>query len=78
MRNGCVIACVIPALNEEAAIGKVIAEIPGWVDQVLVVDNGSTDATAKVAREAGAEVTSEPERGYGAACLAGLARIGNA
>ena len=65
---------VIPALNEEAAIGQVVRNLPrDLLDQVIVVDNGSTDATATVAWEAGAVVTSEPERGYGAACAAGVA-----
>ena len=65
---------VIPALNEEAAIGQVVRNLPrDLLDQVIVVDNGSTDATATVAWEAGAIVTSEPERGYGAACAAGVA-----
>jgi glycosyltransferase involved in cell wall biosynthesis len=65
---------VIPALNEEAAIGQVVRSLPrGLLDQVIVVDNGSTDDTATVAWEAGAIVTSEPERGYGAACAAGVA-----
>ncbi len=75
MRGGKRIAVVIPALNEAAAIGRVIEELPGWVDQVVVADNGSTDATAEIARAAGAEVVFEPEPGYGAACLAGIAAL---
>ena len=64
---------LIPALNEEKSIGRVLDAIPqAWVRQVVVVDNGSTDDTAGVARERGAEVVFEPQRGYGAACLAGL------
>ncbi len=58
--------CVlIPCLNEEAAIAQVVAEVREAVPQarILVVDNGSTDATAARAREAGAEVLSEPRRG---------------
>jgi hypothetical protein len=70
--HGWRIVTVIPALNEERAIGKVIANIPSWVAQVIVVDNGSTDATAGIARAAGATVIAEPRRGYGAACLAGI------
>ena len=66
---------VIPALNEERSIGKVIDAIPKWVTRVIVVDNGSKDATAKVAREHGATVVDQPERGYGAACLAGIAAV---
>ncbi|MBX3250747.1 MAG: glycosyltransferase family 2 protein [Myxococcales bacterium] len=67
---------VIPALNEEAALPVVLAEIPrGLVRRVVVADNGSTDRTAQVAREGGAEVVHEPERGYGAACLRALAHL---
>jgi glycosyltransferase involved in cell wall biosynthesis len=74
------VAMVIPALDEEAALPAVIAAIPragdGWrVGAVVVVDNGSRDCTAEVARAAGATVISEPRRGYGAACLAGLAHL---
>jgi glycosyltransferase involved in cell wall biosynthesis len=65
-------AVVIPALNEEASIGLVVGAVRSLVDSVIVVDNGSTDATAAVAQQAGAVVVSEPVRGYGAACLAGL------
>ena len=64
---------VIPARNEEAAIGQVLADIPRWVRCVYVVDNGSTDGTAEVARAGGACVLREEERGYGAACLRGVA-----
>ncbi|MBO6574659.1 MAG: glycosyltransferase family 2 protein [Rhodothermales bacterium] len=67
-------AVVIPALNEEASIGLVLADIPqGLVDVVVVVDNGSTDRTAEVAAEAGALLVREDRRGYGFACLAGIA-----
>jgi glycosyltransferase involved in cell wall biosynthesis len=75
MRAGRRIGVVIPALDEELAIGRVIADIPPWVDRIVVVDNGSTDRTAEVARGAGALVVHEPHRGYGAACLAGLAQV---
>lgn len=63
---------IIPALNEEEAIGRVIADIPRGVQRVWVVDNGSTDRTAEVAAAAGAQVLHQPERGYGAACLLGI------
>jgi glycosyltransferase involved in cell wall biosynthesis len=63
---------IIPALNEEKAIGRVIADIPRGVQQVWVVDNGSSDRTAEVAAAAGANVLHQPERGYGAACLLGI------
>lgn len=75
MREKSKVAVIIPALNEEAAIGGVVAAIPAWVDDIIVVDNGSTDATAAIAGEAGARVIREPKRGYGAACLAGLAAL---
>jgi hypothetical protein len=67
------VSVIIPALNEELAIGKVISSIPNWVDEIVVVDNGSTDCTARVAADCGARVVSERERGYGAACLKGIA-----
>jgi len=124
MYKGRHITVVIPALNEEASIGRVLDELSGLqacsncsrpdsndlnnsttsddhrpaqksvagsaletpptsdcnftsaipvVDQIIVGDNGSTDQTANIARKCGAIVTSEPERGYGAACLAALA-----
>jgi hypothetical protein len=72
------IAVVIPALDEEEAIGAVVAEIPAIVDDVIVVDNGSRDRTAEAARAAGARVVSEPRRGYGHACLAGIAAAAGA
>ena len=64
---------MIPALDEEEAIGLVLAEIPPVVSDVIVVNNGSRDRTAQVARAAGARVVDEPRRGYGQACLAGIA-----
>jgi glycosyltransferase involved in cell wall biosynthesis len=76
MRDGAVIAVVIPVLNEERAIGKVLAAIPRWVDDVVVVDNGSTDGTARVVRTKGARLVAEPVRGYGAACQAGIRALG--
>ena len=70
------VALIIPALNEEIALGKVLDALPrGLFARVIVADNGSTDQTAAVARERGAEVVSEPRRGYGRACLAGLAAL---
>jgi glycosyltransferase involved in cell wall biosynthesis len=66
-------AIIIPARDEELPLPGVIAEIPvGDVDAVIVVDNGSTDRTAEVARQAGASVVSEPRAGYGYACAAGV------
>lgn len=66
---------IIPALNEALSIGKVIAAIPQWVDEIIVVDNGSTDKTFEVAKEHGAKVIKEPRRGYGQACLTGMAAL---
>ncbi len=66
------VAVVIPALNEQEAIGDVLRCLPVPADQVTVVDNGSTDQTAERARAAGVRVVSEPRRGYGRACLAGI------
>ncbi len=64
---------VIPALDEARSVGRVVRSIPRPPARaILVVDNGSTDATAAEARRAGAWVVHEPERGYGAACLAGI------
>lgn len=72
---------VIPCLNEGDAIGGLVAEVlavaadpdlPVRIDRVLVVDNGSTDHTATSAAAAGAEIVSEPRRGYGRACLSGV------
>ena len=72
MRGGSKIAVVIPALDEENTVGRVVDAIPEWVDEIVVVDNGSTDSTAKVAAEKGARVVLEAKRGYGAACRAGV------
>jgi glycosyltransferase involved in cell wall biosynthesis len=70
---GARVVAVIPALDEEDAIGLVVSELPPAVHEVIVVDNGSRDRTAQVARAAGARVVHEPRRGYGRACLAGIA-----
>ncbi|GEM_PF-800299 len=68
------VVAVIPALDEEGAIGAVVRALPrDLVRRVVVVDNGSRDRTAASARAAGAEVVSEPRRGYGFACMAGVA-----
>lgn len=67
---------LIPALNEAGAIGLVLDAIPRpLVRNVVVCDNGSTDATVAIAREHGAIVVAEPRRGYGSACLRGLAAM---
>src|SRR5258708_3382699 len=67
------IAIVIPALNEEGAIHQLLGELPtDEAEWIIVVDNGSTDDTATVAKTGGALVASEPVRGYGRACLKGF------
>lgn len=67
------ILVIIPAFNEARAIGQVIGDIPsGLVDEVVVVNNASTDETEANARAAGATVVAEEQRGYGAACLRGI------
>lgn len=77
MRHGARVGVVIPALDEERAIARVIEDIPAWVDRIVVADNGSRDGTATVARLAGATVVREPRRGYGLACLAGMRALGD-
>jgi glycosyltransferase involved in cell wall biosynthesis len=70
------IAAVLPALNEEQALAQVLKDLPrSLFTSVIVADNGSTDRTAEVARAGGAQVVSEPRRGYGRACLAALAAL---
>ena len=68
---------IIPARNESAAISKVIGDIPDFVQEIIVVDNGSSDPTAEVAKNAGASVLHEPQKGYGHACLKGLDYLKN-
>ncbi len=75
MKAGQHIAVIIPALDEAASIAGVVGSLPDWVDVVVVVDNGSRDATAESARQAGAVVVTEDRRGYGAACPAGLGEV---
>lgn len=66
-------AVVIPARNEEASLSLVLDAIPAHlVDEVVVVDNASTDRTAEIARSRGASILFEPRPGYGAACLRGI------
>jgi glycosyltransferase involved in cell wall biosynthesis len=67
---------LIPALDEEKSLPLVLADIPRpLVRDIVVVDNGSRDRTAEVAHQHGARVVAEPRRGYGAACLRGLADL---
>lgn len=71
-----VVAVVIPCLNEEEPIAGVVRDVLAQgIDEVIVVDNGSTDQTAAVAAAAGARVVSQPLRGYGRACAAGIAAV---
>lgn len=67
---------IIPAFNEENGIGQVLKDIPsGLVEEVIVVNNASTDKTRLIAEKGGATVLTEPEKGYGRACLKGLSYI---
>lgn len=82
MYNGRVVGVVIPALNEAGSIAAVVEDLRRVrvansvaVDVLVVCDNGSTDDTAEIARQAGAQVVTEPQRGYGIACLTGLAAL---
>jgi glycosyltransferase involved in cell wall biosynthesis len=68
------VTAVIPCLNEEEGIREVLREVPSFVDEIIVVDNGSTDRTAAVAREMGARVVTELSRGYGRAYKSGFAQ----
>ncbi len=70
------IKVIIPAFNEQNAVGLVIEEIPtGLVQEIIVVDNGSTDNTCEIATKKGATVLRENKKGYGYACLRGIAHI---
>ena len=73
MKSNPKIVVIIPAVNEEDSIGKVVSEIPkDLVTDILVCNNGSTDNTKQVAEAAGAIVLDEPKPGYGWACLKGM------
>jgi len=87
MTMAITVAVIIPALNEAVAIPSVLGSLskvengsardgsPIEIDRVIVVDNGSNDGTAALAASAGATVLSEPRRGYGRACLTGIAAL---
>jgi hypothetical protein len=68
------VTVVIPCLNEEQGIQKVLRDLPPFVDEVIVVDNGSTDGTAAIAQKMGAHVITELHRGYGRAYKSGFSR----
>jgi glycosyltransferase involved in cell wall biosynthesis len=72
------VSVVIPTHNEAQAIGRVLADLPSYlVTEVIVVDSNSTDGTPDIARRMGAQVIQEPRRGYGRACLTGIANTEN-
>jgi glycosyltransferase involved in cell wall biosynthesis len=72
------VSVVVPTHNEAKSIGRVLAELPAEiVTEVLVVDSNSTDGTPEIASKMGARVLLEPRRGYGRACLTGLAAVNN-
>lgn len=78
------VVTIVPAMNEAKAIKLVVSGLldlkrssgEPWINEVIVCDNASTDATADCAREAGAKVVYEPISGYGQACLAGISKLG--
>lgn len=70
------VSVIIPTHNEAQAIGRVLTELPSdLVSEVIVVDSNSNDGTPEIARKMGARVVQEPRRGYGRACLTGLAHV---
>jgi glycosyltransferase involved in cell wall biosynthesis len=69
------ISVVIPCYNEEEGIARVIPSLPGSIDEIIIVDNNSTDRTAEVAKRLGVRVVFEARKGYGAAYKAGLAAV---
>jgi glycosyltransferase involved in cell wall biosynthesis len=72
------VSVIIPTHNEAQAIGRVLADLPSnLVTEIIVVDSNSTDGTPDLARKLGAQVIQEPRRGYGRACLTGLANAQN-
>ncbi len=72
------ISVIIPVFNERDSIGKVLDDIPNdLISEIVVVDNGSTDGSAEIAKIHGATVIFEPKQGYGAACLKGISYLKN-
>jgi glycosyltransferase involved in cell wall biosynthesis len=72
MYRGLSVSVVIPCFNEEHGIAAVLKSMPDYVDQVVVVDNNSTDETGRIAKDLGAEVIFETKKGYGNAYQAGF------
>lgn len=72
-----VIKVIIPAYNEEGSIAKVVHDVPKIVDEIIVVSNNSTDNTEENAKNAGATVLLEKQKGYGYACLKGMDYVSN-
>ncbi len=66
------VAVIIPARNEAKALPHILQDIPAWVDQIIVANNGSSDGTASIASSCGATVVNEQREGYGYACMAGI------
>lgn len=79
MSESCVrVSVIIPTHNEAQAIRRVLGDLPSeFVSEVIVVDSNSTDGTPEIAAEMGARVVREPRRGYGRACLTGVANANN-
>jgi len=78
MESKPIVDVIIPAFNEENSVGNVVNDIPKeWVREIIVVNNNSTDDTAINAKNAGALVLTEPNMGYGNACLKGMAHVAN-
>jgi len=76
MIAGRTVSLVIPAHNEEQGLPRVLAAVPEGIDEVIVVDNASTDSTAEVAASFGARVVPQPVKGYGSAYMVGLPASG--
>lgn len=72
MFNDKIISVLIPCLNEESGLGKVLEEIPDFIDEVIVIDNGSEDNTTQIAKKYNTKLLNEDIRGYGSAILRGL------
>ena len=75
MYNGKKISVVIPCYNEEKGIGKVIPKLPKFIDEIIVIDNNSSDSTSEVAKSLGGKVIFEARKGYGRAYKTGLKAV---